>query len=101
MAVSYQDLLSTGKISPCTQRKRPVIPPNNADSQEKLFLLESCTRGVCVVVSQEGAVEAVLRLCKTDHLILRGYCSAILKQFAATPILREKLVARGGVRESG
>lgn len=48
--------------------------------------------------SQEGAVEAVLRLCKTDHLVLRGYCSAILKQFAATPVLREKLVARGGVR---
>ncbi|CAM9728901.1 unnamed protein product, partial [Ectocarpus sp. 12 AP-2014] len=48
-------------------------------------------------LAKEGAVEAVLRLCKTDHLILRGYCSAILKQFAATPILREKLVARGGV----
>lgn len=57
--------------------------------------------GVAIVVSQEGAVEAVLRLCKTDHLILRGYCSAILKQFAATPILREKLVARGGVRKRG
>lgn len=49
------------------------------------------------ILAQEGAVEAVLKLCKTDHLILRGYCSAILKQFAATPFLREKLVIRGGV----
>lgn len=54
-------------------------------------------RGAGFIPFQEGAVEAVLRLCKTDHLVLRGYCSAILKQFAATPILREKLVARGGV----
>lgn len=46
---------------------------------------------------QEGAVEAVLKLCKTDHLLLRGYCSAVLKHFGATPVLREKLVARGGV----
>lgn len=43
-------------------------------------------------------MEAVLKLCKTDHLVLKGYCSAVLKQFAATPLLREKLVARGGVR---
>lgn len=46
---------------------------------------------------QEGAVEAVLKLCKTDSLLLRGYCSAVLKHFGATPVLREKLVARGGV----
>lgn len=52
-----------------------------------------------VSASQEGAVEAILKLCKTDHLMLRGYCSAVLKQFAATPVLREKLVARGGVSE--
>lgn len=44
-------------------------------------------------------MEAVLKLSKTDHLILRGYCSAILKHFAATPVLREKLVARGGVSQ--
>lgn len=57
-----------------------------------------CRCGLCFCSDfQEGAVEAVLRLCKTDYLILRGYCSAVLKQFAATPVLREKLVARGGV----
>ena len=64
-----------------------------AKSLKPCFLVPLGPRGL-----QEGAVEAVLRLCKTDHLVLRGYCSAILKQFAATPVLREKLVARGGVR---
>lgn len=43
-------------------------------------------------------MEAILKLCHTDNLLLRGYCSAVMKQFAATPVLREKLVTRGGVR---
>ena len=49
---------------------------------------------------QEGAVEAILKLCKTDNLLVRGYCSAAVKRFAATPVLREKVVARGGVSGS-
>ena len=97
-AVNHQELLSTGTSSVPHQRNVPVVPPNNADSRSITFLA-SCAVVSPFLVSQEGAVEAVLRLCKTDHLLLRGYCSAILKQFAATPILREKLVARGGVRK--
>ncbi|CAM9243379.1 unnamed protein product [Ascophyllum nodosum] len=48
-------------------------------------------------LAKEGAVEAILKLCKTDSLLVRGYCSAAMKRFAATPVLREKLIARGGV----
>lgn len=46
---------------------------------------------------EEGAVEAVLRMSKTTSLRLQGYCSAVLKRFAATPLLRERLITRGAV----
>lgn len=99
VAVAYQELLPpTGYLNLPHKRDVTLFHRITRVHSKATFSRITC-RGVSIVVSQEGAVEAVLRLCKTDHLILRGYCSAILKQFAATPILREKLVARGGVRK--
>jgi hypothetical protein len=93
----------SASIVACEEDMRHEMPAQRRpDIEGKIQCLSTLLRWSCDErnssrLVKEGAVEAVLKMSKTDCSRLQCYCAATLKRFTLVPALRSRLISRGAV----